>query len=95
MFKRMMRALFPLKRMQYTPMQYVYALCKEENSSILLWWTPGAHFYLYQTIDHADSSARVYSAVNVDPMWGNDLSRVAKESWLGYEVMEYSTDYSG
>lgn len=86
--------------MHYGKLHYVYALNVEENTAIMLWWSPGCHFYQYQTIDNVintaiDSVNRVYSPLNLDPMSGNDLSIVLQECWAGYEIMEYSTDYTG
>jgi hypothetical protein len=80
--------------------QYVYAINAEENTAIAMWWSEGAYLYLYQTIDRIGSTAidvqnRIHSVVNVDPMYGEDLSVVAQESWLGYEIMEYNPDYKG
>lgn len=83
-----------------THMQYVYALCAEEDSAIVMWWMPGCCHYLYQTIDNVsgtsiDKANRVHSAVNVDAMYGDNLSIVAQECWIGYEIMEFNTDYTG
>lgn len=80
--------------------QYVYAINAEEDSAIAMWWSEGAHYYLYQTIDHISATQlskvnRTYSVVNVDPMSGDNLSIVAQESWIGYDIMEYNPDYKG
>lgn len=80
--------------------QYVYAINAEENTAIALWWSEGAYLYMYQMIDHINSTAidpvnRTYGPVNVDPMYGDNLSIVAQESWDGYSIMEYNQDYKG
>lgn len=80
--------------------QYVYALNAEEDTALIMWWSEGAHLYLYQTVDNVNHTAiddvnRLYSAVNVDPMSGDNLSIVAQEVWDGYEIMEYNPNYTG
>ncbi len=74
---------------------YVIAHNKEHDTFIKAWWCPGAHLYFYQESDRVDPENMVNGPVNVDPMYGNDLSIVIKECYQDYTILEHDTDYTG
>lgn len=78
------------------PIQFVVAFNAEENTGVMCWWTVGCRQYLYQTFDVDQASMRrAYSIVNVDWMYGNDLSIVVRECYQDCTIMDYQPDYTG
>jgi hypothetical protein len=81
-------------------MQYVKALKFELKGAAQIiggfeaWWFKGSENYLYQTWKFGTNGEKVYSEVNVDPMYGDNLSIVIQESW-DVEIQEYNPNYSG
>lgn len=85
-------------------MQYVNAIHETDDTGLMAWWEPGAQFYLYQMRDFisdtklnstSEQAGIKYSIVNVDPMYGEDLSTVIKECYQGYQIVEFNPQYSG
>lgn len=86
-------------------MQYVNAIHETDNTGIMAWWEQGSQYYLYQMRDfisdtklNSDDTGNAgirYSIVNIDPMYGDNLSTVIKECYEGYSIMEYNPDYTG
>lgn len=76
---------------------YVIAVTVFEGKRTFIkaWWSPGAHLYMFQNIDVIDEKTMGFGPVNVDPMYGNDLSVVIRECYQDYEILEYSVDYTG
>ena len=77
-------------------MQFVCAFNEGESTGVLFWWTVGCRQYLYQTFDvDQETMRRTYSIVNVDWMYGDDLSIVVRECYQDCVIMDYQPDYTG
>lgn len=65
------------------------------TGGIEMWWSPGEKNYLYaQWRPGHGLNEKNWSVVNVDPMYGDDLMAVAKESWNG-TVTFFAPEYDG